>query len=118
MHGKRCAYPDDGRLDIGAVIRVGNCERFLSQELTSVQQAVHANDTYCRLVAAVHDLAFDGGSSPVPGQWRRVEVDGSDTRCIQESLRQESSVGKQEQDVDLVVDQSCRQNLSWSFLRH
>jgi hypothetical protein len=41
-----------------------------------------------------------------------VQVDGSDTRCIQESLWKESSVGKQEQDVDGIVDQSLCQYLS------
>jgi hypothetical protein len=44
-----------------------------------------------------------------------VEVDGSDTRCIQESLRQEFSIGKQEQDVDLVFDESRRQDLTGHF---
>jgi hypothetical protein len=46
IQGKRGAYPDNRCLDIGAIIRAGNGKRFLSQEFTSVQQAVHPNDTY------------------------------------------------------------------------
>jgi hypothetical protein len=41
-----------------------------------------------------------------------MEVDGGETRCIQESLWEESSVGKQKQDVDGIVDQSLGQYLS------
>jgi hypothetical protein len=44
-----------------------------------------------------------------------VEVDGGETRCIQESLWEESSVGKQKQDVDSIVDQSLCQYLSRSL---
>jgi hypothetical protein len=44
-----------------------------------------------------------------------VEVDGSDTRCIQENLGQESSIGKQEQDIDLILDQSRRQDFTGHF---
>jgi hypothetical protein len=44
-----------------------------------------------------------------------VEVDGGETRRIQESLRKESSVGKQKQDVDSIVDQSLCQYLSRSL---
>jgi hypothetical protein len=41
-----------------------------------------------------------------------VQVDGSDTRCIQKSLWEQSSVGKQEEDIDGIVDQSLGQHLS------
>jgi hypothetical protein len=107
-----CAYPDDRRLDVGAVIRVRNWERLLSQELTSVQLTVHANDTHRRLRATLHDLAFNRSCSTIPGQRGGVQVNGSDSRRIQESLGKEPSIGKQEQDVDGIVDQSLSQNLS------
>jgi hypothetical protein len=41
-----------------------------------------------------------------------VEVDGGYTGCVEERLREESSVGKQKQDVDGIVDQSLCQYLS------
>jgi hypothetical protein len=41
-----------------------------------------------------------------------VQVDGSDARCVEENLWKESSVGKEEEDVDGVIEQSLCQNLS------